>query len=333
MSNSIFSVVRSFLYSQFLVTPVYPTKPFQGQTIIVTGSNTGLGFEAAQHFVRLNASKVILAVRSTSKGETAKASILSSHPKISASTIEVWPLDLSSYESVKAFAEKANGLERLDAVVENAGIMTKVWTEFEGMESTVTTNVISTELLALLLLPKMRETASRFNVVPRLSIVTSDLHFVIRFEEGKEDDIYAALNRKEGWNVNSRYAVTKLMEIFFVRELAKRMDDSKKPKVIVNCMTPGACMSDFNRESKGLEKRLFEFLAFLLARSTEVGSRTLVAGITADEESHGAYMADCIVTSPSKFVLSDDGATMQKKLWDQTIKLLESIQPGIAKNV
>jgi hypothetical protein len=55
-----------------LVTLPYPTKDFTGQTIIVTGANTGLEFEAAKHFIRLHASKAILAVRSLEKGRVAK---------------------------------------------------------------------------------------------------------------------------------------------------------------------------------------------------------------------------------------------------------------------
>lgn len=197
------SWIASFLYAQFFKRPPYPTKSFAGQTIIVTGSNTGLGLEAAKHFVRLSASHVILAVRNASKGEAAKASILASLPNAS-STISVWSLDLTSFESVKAFAEQVKGLERLDAVVENAGMATAVWKEIEGYESTVLTNVISTELLTLLVLPKLRESGLRFNTVPRLSIVTSDMHFVAGFEEGKADDVFAALNDKEGKGFGER---------------------------------------------------------------------------------------------------------------------------------
>lgn len=88
-----------FLYSQFLVTPPKPTKSFAEQTVIVTGANTGLGLEAARHITRLNATKVILAVRNTSKGEAAKRSIEESTGRLG--VVEVWPLDLSNYESVK----------------------------------------------------------------------------------------------------------------------------------------------------------------------------------------------------------------------------------------
>lgn len=197
----------SFLYSQFLVTLPKPKTDFTGQTIIVTGSNTGLGLEAARHLSAQNASLIILAVRNTTKGETAKESILATTHKPS-STIEVWELDLQSYDSVKAFVSQANGLERLDAILENAGIMSKYFKMVGGFESVITTNVISTILLALLILPKLRETASRYNVQPHLSIVTSDLHYLAKFPERNSPDIFDALNEEEGAQLSmERYAL------------------------------------------------------------------------------------------------------------------------------
>jgi retinol dehydrogenase 12 len=68
----------NFLYSQFFVTLPKPTKDFTGQTVIATGSNTGLGLEAARHLSRLNASLIIIAVRNLSKGAAAKQNILQS---------------------------------------------------------------------------------------------------------------------------------------------------------------------------------------------------------------------------------------------------------------
>jgi NAD(P)-dependent dehydrogenase (short-subunit alcohol dehydrogenase family) len=67
-----------FLKSQLFFRLPYPTSNFGGQTVVVTGSNTGLGLEAARHIVRLGADKVILAVRNTSKGEAAAQDILAS---------------------------------------------------------------------------------------------------------------------------------------------------------------------------------------------------------------------------------------------------------------
>lgn len=152
----------------------YSATDFTGQTIIVTGSNVGLGLEAARHFVRLGASKVILACRSQEKGESAKQGIEESTK--TSGVLEVWQVDLGSHESVKQFCNKATRLDRLDAVVENAGIATSYYTELEGMESTVTVNVTSTFLMALLLMPKLRADAMKYNTTPRLVIVASEAH-------------------------------------------------------------------------------------------------------------------------------------------------------------
>ena len=101
----------------------------------MTGANTGLGKEAARHFVRLRASKVILACRSVVKGEEAKRDIESTTR--CTGVLEVWPLDLADYESIKSFATRAEGLERLDVVLENAGVNTKSFKLVAGNEMNV----------------------------------------------------------------------------------------------------------------------------------------------------------------------------------------------------
>ncbi|KAL8640152.1 MAG: hypothetical protein Q9226_008779 [Calogaya cf. arnoldii] len=319
------SYILSFLYSQLFITPPIPHTTFTSQTIIITGSNTGLGLEAARHITRLGASKVILAVRNTEKGLAAKRSILAS-TGVKEDVIEVWSLDLTSYESVIQFAARAKALERLDVLLSNAGLMTKGFKMVEEDELTVTTNVTSTFLLAMLLLPKLRETGSRFNVVPRLVIVASDLHFTTDLEERRGEKIFGKLNEKEGANMGKRYAVTKLMEILIARELAARIDQSIKPKVIVNCLTPGACHSDFDRDLTGFDAFIFTVGKALLARTTEIGSRTLVAAAAAGEESHGKYMADSKVSHP-------EGSETQRRLWEELVEKLESIQPGLTDSI
>ncbi|KAL5325283.1 hypothetical protein ACEPPN_006408 [Leptodophora sp. 'Broadleaf-Isolate-01'] len=325
--------LASFFYSQFFVTLPKPTKDFTGQTCIVTGSNTGLGLEAARHLSRLNATLVILAVRNLAKGEVAKKNILASTNRPE-SSLEVWDLDMQSYGSIQAFCARASKLPQLDAVLENAGIMTKNFKIVGGYESTVTTNVIGTFLLALGLLPKLKQSAAEFNIQPRLSIVASDLHFIAKFPERHSENIFEALNDDNSDMSMERYAVTKLIEVLGVRELASlvsRESKSSSPSVIINCMTPGACKSDFHRETSGIGSIIQSILDALIARTTEAGSRTLVAGVTAGEESHGAYMADCKVAEPGPLVLGFDGKTLQQSLWHQLVRQLEDIQPGISK--
>lgn len=190
-----------FIKHQFTSLP-YPDQSAQGQTVVVTGANVGLGLEAARHFTRLGAARVILGVRNLEKGGAAKTSIEETTGR--KQVVEVWQVDLCSFESVQEFSRKIHSLNRLDVLVENAGIARYRWVIEEDNESTITTNVVSTFLMALLVIPKLKETAARFNVTPHLTIVSSDVHFVAKFSERKSTDIFAALNDKETANMKDR---------------------------------------------------------------------------------------------------------------------------------
>lgn len=144
----------------------------KGRTFIVTGASTGLGYEAAKHLVLAGAAKVIMACRSLETGEKARKEILdaitSAYSPTTQTVLEAWPLDLSSYASVTAFASRANkDLDRLDVVIQNAGIAASDPSHFaEGHRVTTTVNVLGTTLLGLLLLPKLTETAKCFYSAP-----------------------------------------------------------------------------------------------------------------------------------------------------------------------
>lgn len=167
----------NFVKTQWTPLP-YPTKLFTNQTIIVTGSNIGLGLEAARHFARLDAAKVILAVRSKLKGEEAAKSIEESTNR--PGVCEVWEVDMGNFASVRAFCERAAALDRLDVVVENAGIATPTYKQVEGFESTIAVNVVGTFLMALDMLPILRKSAEKTGVKPRLVIISSGIHVNVR---------------------------------------------------------------------------------------------------------------------------------------------------------
>jgi NAD(P)-dependent dehydrogenase (short-subunit alcohol dehydrogenase family) len=194
----------TFLHSQLFAKLPYPKSSFPGQTVIITGSNTGLGLEAARHIARLGASKVILACRTISKGQAAAANITSSE-HLTSDRVEVWELDLSSYESVKAFSQRVQQLDRLDAFIQNAGILTAQYRLEEGEESTITVNVTSATLLGLSVLPKLRQSAKKYGVRGRLSFIGSDLQYIAKFKEAESTgSLYAALNSKEGVDMDDR---------------------------------------------------------------------------------------------------------------------------------
>jgi hypothetical protein len=90
-----------------------------------------------------------------------------------------------------------------------------------------------------------------------------------------------------------------------------------------------SCLRELTREIKWL----VWLLHLLLARSTEVGSRTLVDATTSGPESHGEYKSDCQVVPPSAYVLSEDGRKMQKRVWAELTAKLEVIEPGVTSNL
>ena len=195
--------MASFVKSQLFTTLPYPTKKFTSKTIIVTGSNVGMGLEAARHFVHLDAAKVILAVRSISKGEAAKDSIEATEKRLG--VVEVWELDLARYQSVLAFAKKAKGLDRLDVVVGNAGVFPFEFAMAEEDELTITVNVVSTLLLGVLLVPKLRETAVKFGTVPVLTFTGSFTHAQANFPEREAENIFERLADEKSARMNDRY--------------------------------------------------------------------------------------------------------------------------------
>lgn len=125
-----------------------------GKTYIVTDGNHGLGLETARHLVGSSTARVILTVRNMKAGEKAKADIESSTGRIG--IIELWHLDLSSFKSVKDFANKVSAeLERIDAFVANAGVSMDSWEIAEGVELSMTVIVVNTMFLSVLIMPKL----------------------------------------------------------------------------------------------------------------------------------------------------------------------------------
>jgi NAD(P)-dependent dehydrogenase (short-subunit alcohol dehydrogenase family) len=172
-----------------------PTKSFEGQNVIITGSNTGIGFDCAKYMVTLKAAKVILAVRNLQCGHRAAASIVQA-TGCPENVIEVWELDLASYDSIKKFATRVNSptsLGRLDIMIANAGILTQVAKSAEGDEETIKVNVLGTFLLNFLMLPKLRETAERYNTTVVMTITGSWMHWTTDFPERNAENIFETL--------------------------------------------------------------------------------------------------------------------------------------------
>ena len=130
-----------------------------------------------------------------------------------------------------------------------------------------------------------------------------------------------------------RYNVSKLLEILTIRSLAPAMTASHKPTVILNTLTPGFCHSELMRHAVFPLNFLGWIGKKLIGRTTEMGSRTLVAAACAGEESHGQYMTDCNVGEVSSWVRSEKGRVAQKRVYEELMSVLDGIEPGITKNI
>lgn len=325
----------SLFYNQLIKSMKYPTDSYAGKTIIITGSNTGLGKEAARHYVRLGVSRLILAVRNPEKGESAKAEVQGPEPK---PAVQVWRLDMASYASVRDFAARVEAeLDRVDVVLLNAGLARTWLVMAEGNEEMVTVNFVSTFLLAALLMPKLKETARRYDSTsPTLTIVTSATHGHTQLPQKSAPKGHLLQTINEGPSPTSNwaehYAITKLLQVLTVRALSTLhkppSSTTTTTPVTINCVNPGLCHSELARD---MGWRFWLFKA-LVARSTEQGSRTLVHAAAQGPDSHGCYLSECAVVEPSAFVRSRLGRETQERVWDELVEKLEAIRPGVVAN-
>ncbi|KAI5859275.1 NAD(P)-binding protein [Durotheca rogersii] len=315
------STVASILWYQltFKPKPLPADVKLDGKTAIVTGSNVGLGFEAAKELAAHGLSRLILAVRSPAKGEEARASIVSASPKCS---VEVWQLDQESPESILAFARKAQGLDRLDILLLNAGMKRLDYSKSPtGHETHVQVNYLGPALLSLILLDPLRRASALTGTPARITFTTSSLAFLspvqdIAAPSSADQQILPWLDDPASFQPGpGRYSLSKLLLILWARELAAHTDASE---ILVNMVNPGWCMTEFHRADPSSAAA-----GRYLAWSADVGARFLTDAVVAHPDSHGAYLSEQAVKPFSKFVLSAEGQAVQKKLWNETLAALE----------
>jgi NAD(P)-dependent dehydrogenase (short-subunit alcohol dehydrogenase family) len=199
---------RQIFAEQYCELPVLVDQnTCSGKTYIVTGSNNGLGLETARHLVGSSASKVILAVRNIVAGETAKVDIERTTGR--KGVAEVWHLDLASHASVRKFASKAaQELDRIDGLIENAGVHLDSWTLAENMETSMTVNVVNTMFLGMLMMPQMIKSADHYGIKPRIVFLVSGLAFSApskrELAKGGQTSIFQGINNKKEQEMDAR---------------------------------------------------------------------------------------------------------------------------------
>jgi NAD(P)-dependent dehydrogenase (short-subunit alcohol dehydrogenase family) len=268
-----------------------------GKTALVTGASGGLGAETARALAEKGAA-VTLAVRDLAKGEGVAASIRESTGN---GRVEVGRLDLSSPESVRAFAK--GWLEAHDAfqlLINNAGIMAcPLDRTKEGWEMQFATNHLGHFLLTALLAPALRAGAPA-----RIVNVSSAGH---RIGGVDFDDIHFERRSYEKWLA---YGQSKSANVLFTRELDRRLQPSG---VRSHAVHPGVIMTELARHLTPDDiKELMERArggGGLEWKPVEAGAATTVYAATAPEleDRGGLYLENCRIGEPMESEASQSG--------------------------
>jgi len=227
-----------------------------GKTCVVTGGTSGIGKATAVALARLGA-QVVLVGRDRGRGEAAVAEVAA----VSTSPPRLEIADLASMGQVRELGARLSALDRIDVLVNNAGLMAgQRRVTPDGFEHVFAVNHLAPFLLTNLLLGKLAADAPA-----RVVTVASDAHAAARLDL---DDPHL----EHGWDSWRAYANSKLANILFTTELARRLDGAK---VTANCAHPGMVRTRFGRDSS-LLLRLGVTLGRPFMLSPQRGADTVV---------------------------------------------------------
>jgi len=247
-----------------------------GRLAIVTGSNTGLGYDNARALAAHGA-KVVMAVRDTAKGEEAAARIRRLTP---GADVAVHKLDLGSLASVRAAgAELAAAYPRIDLLINNAGVMyPPKSTTADGFELQFGTNHLGHFALTGLLLK---------NLLPvddsRVVVVASIAHKIkakIDF-----DDLHW---EKRSYDKVASYGQSKLANLMFAYDLQRRLA-AAKAKTIAVAAHPGVAATELSRHVPGYELPGVAWLFGKVLNTSEVGALATLRAATDPNVKGGQY--------------------------------------------
>lgn len=273
-----------------------------GKQVLITGATSGIGQAAAVELARRGA-KLAIVARSRERAAESVGRIKAATP---GATVDVLEADLASQASVrKLAAEAVERYPRLDVLVNNAGAIysSRKLTD-EGIELTWAVNHLAPFLLTTLLGERLKQAAPA-----RVITTASDAH------QGGHipfDDL--AAERSYGLQGFERYGQTKLANILFTLELARRLEATE---VSAYCFHPGLVNTGFNHNN-GLLMNLGMAIARPFSRSPEKGADTLVwLADSAEAGPSGAYFVD---RKPTKPTAAAQDADVARRLWEVSEK-------------
>ncbi|XP_035536601.1 dehydrogenase/reductase SDR family member 13-like isoform X2 [Morone saxatilis] len=279
-----------------------------GKTVIVTGSNTGIGKTTAIDLAKRGA-RVILACRSKQRGEAALEEV---KRESGSNQVVFMQLDLGSLKSVRSFAENFLKSEpRLDILINNAGVMGPGRTE-DGFGMAFGVNHLGHFLLTNLLLERLQQCGpSRVVNVAALLHRCGTIDFPLL---ASNKDLVSG---QSAWHNFRAYCNSKLCNVLFTRELANRLEGTS---VTCYSLHPGAINSELARNASPVMLMLLKPVTVFFFKNTVQGAQTtlhcaLQEGI---EPLSGRYFSNCTVREV--YAKAKDDATA-KKLWELSERL------------
>ncbi len=290
-----------------------------GKVVLVTGGNTGIGKETAVQLAQKGAT-VAITSRDAAKGAAAAADIAK---RGNTSDVKVFSLDLGSFASIRSCADEVlAGLNRLDVLVNNAGgILSEPVETKEGFEATLGGNHLGHFLLTSLLIDRVRG-AGTGRVVTVASLAHRSGHRI------GEDDFSV----QDGYQAMRAYGTSKLANIQFARELAKRENESGGD-VTSFAVHPGGVRSSFGRDgdTKGIMAIGMVLIGpFMISSATGAAASVYAASQPGLESQSGAYLQRSFaggnygpvrISRPSSLARDESAAS---DLWELSEKLIAS---------
>ena len=297
-----------------------------GKTILVTGANSGIGYQAALELARHGA-HVILGCRSAAKGHAAVEQLRRESPGAAA---ELAVLDIASLASIRAFAAEFLTRERpLDVLVNNAGVMALPRREVtaDGFERQFGTNHLGHFALTGLLMPALLKTRA-----PRVVTVASLAH-----RNGRID--FANLQSERGYKPWDAYNASKLANLLFARELDRRAREAGWPLISV-AVHPGVSRTKIVSNgpgANGLKAIVLNVVAPVLMQSEAMGALPTEYAATMPDVRGGEYIGPDgfkelkgypTVVQPRPQALDEPTG---RKLWEISEQLTGVVYPSTSR--
>ena len=278
-----------------------------GRIAIVTGANSGTGYEAAKALARKGA-HVVMGCRNQEKAEKAKNDILSEYPEVS---LEIIQLDLADLSSVKKFVEEFNkNYQSLDLLLNNAGVMMVPYQKTtDGFEMQLGTNHLGHFALTGLLLDKLLKSDNS-----RIVNMSSSAHLY-----GKMD--FEDLQWEQSYNKVGAYGRSKLANLLFTYELNRKLEETGN-KTISAAAHPGWTRTNLQRHAGALK-----LMNPLFGMKPLKGVLSMLYAATDDDVDGGNYYGPGGVTGmtgyPKKIQSNKKSYNLEdaKKLWEISEKL------------